>query len=307
MVLVKAMIFGTSLSRQSGFRMGVTLLAVSLCCAALPTAALALSAAPAIDSESASHVTDHSATLEGEINPEGLETKYEFWLQYAVCQSTLGASCEAIAVTEVGDGYITTGGGDIRVTANLASLQPNYTYTYFILAINRAGTTKGPSQEFKAVENEGVLKIEGHPLPPPENTQTPYEISLAPWVPEGDAAEAARLVAQEEQEAKESPQYKEEQEREEVKTREERQSAEEAAQGNAKKAVAICLVPSLKGESLAAARSALHRNHCRLGRVTRPRGHRGALIVTSQNHPRGTKLPYGATIAVSLGTRRHRT
>ena len=41
-------------------------------------------AAPSIDSESVSNVSEHDATLEAQINTEGLETSYQFHL-WAIC------------------------------------------------------------------------------------------------------------------------------------------------------------------------------------------------------------------------------
>lgn len=69
--------------------------------------------------------------------------------------------------------------------------------------------------------------------------------------------------------------------------------------------VVHCIVPSLKKHSLGAARSSLRHAHCTLGRVTRPRHYRGALVVTRQSAPRNTKLHDGAAVAVVLGPVRH--
>jgi hypothetical protein len=66
-----------------------------------------------------------------------------------------------------------------------------------------------------------------------------------------------------------------------------------------------CLVPSLKGATLAAARRALLRAHCKLGRVTRPHTAHAPLIVIRQASPPGARLSGGAAIAVRLGLRRH--
>lgn len=62
-----------------------------------------------------------------------------------------------------------------------------------------------------------------------------------------------------------------------------------------------CIVPSLKRHSLAAARLALRRAHCKLGSVVRPRHARGMLVVTWQSAPRGKKLHSGAAVGVVLG------
>jgi beta-lactam-binding protein with PASTA domain len=62
-----------------------------------------------------------------------------------------------------------------------------------------------------------------------------------------------------------------------------------------------CVVPSLKGDSLGAAQNALRKSHCRLGKVSRPRTHRGALVVIGQGARSGTSLAGGAAVAITLG------
>jgi beta-lactam-binding protein with PASTA domain len=56
----------------------------------------------------------------------------------------------------------------------------------------------------------------------------------------------------------------------------------------------------LKGDSLNAAKAALGKAHCKLGKVTVPHGHHRALVVAAQSVTRGTQLPSGAAIAVRL-------
>jgi hypothetical protein len=70
-------------------------------------------------------------------------------------------------------------------------------------------------------------------------------------------------------------------------------------------AVAHCIVPSLKGHSLKAARRLLRHAHCTLGKVERPRHRGGALVVIRQRVRRGTKLRDGAAVAVVLGSAAH--
>jgi hypothetical protein len=63
-----------------------------------------------------------------------------------------------------------------------------------------------------------------------------------------------------------------------------------------------CVVPKLLGLRLAAARSALAKAHCRLGKVTHvaaPKRLRGRVV--SQRPRRGTKLTSGAKVAIALG------
>lgn len=107
--------------------------------------------------------------------------------------------------------------------------------------------------------------------------------------------EARRRAAKEQEEQKAREAYSAEQA-----ALEQRQQAMETAGHEAGKPPA-CVVPSLRGDTLAAARHALVKAHCRLGRVRRP-AHRGsALRVISQSIQHGKRLPAGATIAVGLG------
>jgi hypothetical protein len=95
---------------------------------------------------------------------------------------------------------------------------------------------------------------------------------------------------------------------EEVKHAEEAAQHEEAAQQQANEAAAMqCVVPSLKGDSIAGARKALSKGHCQLGRVTAPRGRHGRLVVTRQSVKSGSRRTGGTAVAVTLGVARRGT
>jgi hypothetical protein len=67
-----------------------------------------------------------------------------------------------------------------------------------------------------------------------------------------------------------------------------------------------CVVPRLKGKTLAQARTLLSKAHCTLGKVTRPRHVTNGqkLVVGSTRPGAGTKLPQGAKVAVTLVKKR---
>jgi hypothetical protein len=73
-----------------------------------------------------------------------------------------------------------------------------------------------------------------------------------------------------------------------------------------------CVVPKLKGKSLSAARTALAKAHCRLGKVTKPKAKKhhklGKLVVGSSKPAAGTKLADDAKVALKLSPapKRHR-
>jgi hypothetical protein len=61
-----------------------------------------------------------------------------------------------------------------------------------------------------------------------------------------------------------------------------------------------CVVPSLEGDTLSTAKSALARAHCKLGKVTRSHKRHGTLHVASQRPKKGKRLRAGSAVAVTL-------
>jgi hypothetical protein len=64
---------------------------------------------------------------------------------------------------------------------------------------------------------------------------------------------------------------------------------------------AQCVVPALRGDSLAQARRALRKASCTLGSVRKSRGTHGRIVVRKQDPRAGSKLATGAAVAVKLG------
>ena len=94
----------------------------------------------------------------------------------------------------------------------------------------------------------------------------------SPWANESGNEAAARTVA--EQRAKEL----EEQQRKEATTEQEASPEptdreDVAASHSSQSGTQACTVPSLRGDSADAARRALAKAHCRLGKVSKPKGH----------------------------------
>jgi hypothetical protein len=137
------------------------------------------SAPPSIDSESASDVTVHDATLEAKINPHGAYTGYEFQIDtsssynYTKPNCPLG-SCDSISVgeplpaglVEPSPEAIPAGSGDQSVSLDLASigaaLQPATTYHYRVIASNGGSpTVEGPDQTFTTLTADTAPSIEG--------------------------------------------------------------------------------------------------------------------------------------------------
>jgi hypothetical protein len=258
---------------------------------------------PAVAPRVASQVTKTSATIEAGINPEGSQTSYEISLE---CQNAAQLdSCEPLTVApQLQQGTIAAGVEEVIVTAPMIGLQPGYLYKYRVIATNAAGREGYVGSSFLTCPSSG----------PCGSQPTPGGESL--WNIEGArraGEEAPRLEAEREarhreeverpvREAAEKAAH--EREIREAGERAGREAAERSAREAAERAAALgherCAVPRLHGDSLAAARRALRRVHCDLGRVTVPRSHHGALIVVRQSVRAGRIIAGGAKVAIVM-------
>jgi hypothetical protein len=118
---------------------------------------------PSIESESVSHLTPTDGTLEAQVNTEGLETSYEFYLQEApLC---LDFGCEvpereplALPAGRLLGSFV---GQSVSVDLNSAgvTLLPGADYRYWVTASSAAGATRGQTQRFIAPE-DGVQPLD---------------------------------------------------------------------------------------------------------------------------------------------------
>ena len=92
---------------------------------------------PAIDSESAANVTDTTATLKAQINPNGGDATYQF--QFGTTTAYTGGTVPANPV-DLGSGT-----SDVAASVDLTGLTPNTTY-HFRVVVN--GTVNGADQTF---------------------------------------------------------------------------------------------------------------------------------------------------------------
>ena len=108
-------------------------------------------AAPSIDSESVSNVTEHDATLEAQIDTEGLETSYQFHL-WAICGGK--GACQIVITYPLPSGSFPSGNllgsfldQSVSLDLNAAgvTLQPGGQYFYSVTATS-AGGTAGTSE-----------------------------------------------------------------------------------------------------------------------------------------------------------------
>lgn len=112
---------------------------------------------PSIASESISRLTQTDATLEAQINSEGLEASYQFRLESG-CLPPL--ACLAIVTYPLPSGTLLGSFVDQSVSLDLNSasvtLHPDTKYRYSVDASNSAGTTEGSGQIFTTPPETGV-------------------------------------------------------------------------------------------------------------------------------------------------------
>jgi hypothetical protein len=262
--------------------------------------AMAATTAPEVQWEAASEVSTTDATAEAWVNPGGVETSYEIWLE---CREVLGSDgqCEPLtADPQRRQGTLPAVSEPLIVTDAFTGLQPGTFYKYRVVAFNPVGRSGITGAGFVTCPSTGPCRMQ------------PYAPGEGLWNLEGaerEAQEAPRLEA--EREAK----HREEEERpakeaaeRSAKEREIREAGERAGREQAERAASAgpsaCVVPRLRGDSPAAAGRALHRAHCGLGRFSRPHGHHGPLLVVGQSVRGGSKLVAGAKVALTLGPRR---
>jgi hypothetical protein len=262
---------------------------VLLCCAPGAAALTACETpSPTIGEVTLKEATMAGVALEAQINPEGSEATYEFLIRqwrarYASEQGepTPGAMPEQGGRIGATDTYVT-------VSTFLSGLQPGYTYWYEVVATNLGGEGRSSATPFAYFNPDWN-----------SNGFLPGPVSIAPnrtgcEREYGDIASAIVVREQREIEAAAAAKAKEEA----AASRRHAEEPSDVAAGPTES----CVVPNLKGDSLRAAKVALSRSHCRLGRVRRPRHHHGALVVTGQRPIHGTKLSTGgSTITLTLG------
>ncbi len=265
--------------------------------AALVAPGLASAAKPKVDYLNATSVSMTGATIGAEINPEGSETHFEIFLECQSAQET-NETCGPLTVgPQRQEGLLWAGFEPLTETDSVTGLQPGYLYKFDVIATNSAGR--------EGFEGGGFLTCPAQDSCPSQ----PWWPGQSLWVREGAeraGAEAPRLEA--EREAK----HREEEERpakeaaeRAAKEREIREAGERAGREAAERARKSheCVVPKLKGDPLPKASVALGEAHCRLGKLTKPRGDHGPLVVVGQAVPAGKKLAAGARVGLSLGAR----
>lgn len=250
----------------------------------------ALFAAPALATNGPPVIESMSASAGGEVmvgadvDPEGLETTYEIWLECLCDPGKEQTTGSLPAVNEV------------RAVTLVLSGLPLGRYGFTVRVRNAAGEAS----------QRGVLEFPESPGSFPEGT-APVEVIGAPYV----GADTDHLLAIAERENRERSEREEREERAieeripptvEEAERKHREEVEAVAAAPRQRSRA-CVVPSLKGDTLSVATRVLARAHCRLGKVNRPRHHQGAVYVTRQDPLPGKTLPARVGVTLALGAK----
>lgn len=236
---------------------------------ALPTAACAL--APVLGPINASSEYSGQETIEAQINPGAYETG---WMISLVCG--FETRCKSTEGLLPGDQESHT------VSTVVTGLAPDTRYEYSIEASSSAGATRFTG----AFES-----IPAGACPNGCGPDEPFRPTEPPWANQS-GNEAAERTLQEQRE----------------KEQKEKEATTHASEEPAKPLVTrprarpACVVPALKGDTLAAAQHKLAGAHCRLGIVHRRTHRHGALRVTRQGTPAGKRIGSGAHIALWMGT-----
>lgn len=102
--------------------------------------------APTVVTNAATNITQVTATLNGTVNPEGINTQIFFdW-------GTTTAYGNSIAATPAS---LTAGYSSTAVSAAISGLTPNTTYNFRVRAVNNSGTTNGNNLTFTTLAQSG--------------------------------------------------------------------------------------------------------------------------------------------------------
>jgi len=248
---------------------------------ALPATANA--EAPVLGFIKASSEYSGQETIEAQIDPESFETVW-----------TITVDCPDQRRCQTMEGRLPADDESHTVTVVVTGLETDTRYEYMVEASSLAGATS-LSGAFESIPPgaapEGIKDEEAYT--PPES----------PWAKQSGNEAAAGAVREQREKEQE-----EEKAREAAANRADEEAAvkrqeEEAAQRPAadRQEQPKCVVPALKGDTLAAARRALVAAHCRLGVVHRAVHHHGRLRVTKQSARVRERLVDNARVALWIG------
>ncbi len=190
----------------------LVLLGVAVCCALsgglmLPGArAWAAEAGPVIEGTSVTNINERGATLEAQINPQGIATTYEFWVESAVCTGG-SATCQRSGHPhKEEEGYIAADSGSKTVSDDVTDLLSEDYFWYWVVAANSAGIAESAHDLFQVTGESPGACPDGCSSGAPVETK-PSQESIEQdriWAEGAPAREAARQQAAKEQAEREA-------------------------------------------------------------------------------------------------------
>jgi sugar lactone lactonase YvrE len=108
---------------------------------------------PTVMTEGASGIGATTATLEGTVNPNGLDTHYYF--EYGKNSNLFESFAPALPGKDAGSGSL-----PVKVTVGLTELTSHVTYCYRLVASNSTGTSYGVEKEFSTLFSPPVYSSE---------------------------------------------------------------------------------------------------------------------------------------------------
>lgn len=235
-------------------------------------------------------LTETSATLQAQIDPEGSETTWQIYLECSHSSAPESPPCEPLSGgPQLHEGKIAGGAAPEVVQAVVSGLRPGYVYKYTVVAENSLGKEGWEGMEFGTCPSLGSCP----------KGQSP---GLSWWTVE----DAIRSGEEEpKREAEREAKIRSEEEERTAHERAIREAGERAGEAAERARLARsleCVVPKLKGDSLTSARKALRKAHCKLGKIHLSSEHDGRLVVTSQSAGASRRLAKDTAVAVTIGS-----
>lgn len=225
-----------------------------------------------------------SLFVEAQITPEWRVTTWKI------------SVCPGEAQCEHAEGQLPADGDGHSVSLVL-DLQPGTTYSFTIEATNSSGSALWTGEYTIPPIPPGACP---YGCPSSEGVYDPSESELA--IEAGNEAAARVLLEQRDKEQEEQRAKQSLEEAEALKRREEEAARQATTQVAARPA---CVVPTLEGDTLTAARHALAIAHCRLGTVHHPSRSHGTLHVHRQSARADERLANGTRITLWLTDHRY--
>jgi DNA-binding beta-propeller fold protein YncE len=115
---------------------------------------------PAVDGESSSNITKTGATLQAQVNPDGVDATCQFqYVDSAHYNASASNPYSAGATAPCTPADLGSGTSDALASADLSGLEAGATYHWRVVAANAAGAVNGVDQTFPTVPAAGIDSV----------------------------------------------------------------------------------------------------------------------------------------------------